>query len=398
MSRSRIVAAGVGVAALGIASVLVPAVSSADQGAVAAPAHTVEWVDGASDVTALRNTQLTTLGDRWYGASFGVGNGDGSVPARPLSDAATFGPAGLTLDQSAPVVLAHGFATPMQPSALPAAFAGAAVHATGNTNFAILVQFPGQQPIAEFPSSNAVSGVDGTDTTWGPDGASTDTTGFAAQLQQEHATIVGYAEYLGLSIEGSRAGQSSERLVAPTSDAAPDPTGSATPAPTSPATPAQTSTTAAAAARADVAQAPRAAAATLRSITFDDVTTLFTPQPSARVVVPSATLSRTAATTTGTLVTGTGFVPGETVRVAVAQGDRADEIAGTTFTAGGTGAVAGRVVLPSDFVTDPGRYDLVLVGDSSSQTATVSLTITGVPTTPAAVPATPVRTTATFTG
>lgn len=403
MHRTRIAAVGFGVVALGVAAVLVPSVSSAEQSAVAAPVGTVRWVDRPAAVTTLPDGTLRGLGDRWYGAFFGARNGDGTVPIRPLTDAATFEPAGLTLDGAAPAVLVHGFATPVQPSALPDAFDGAAVDATGRTNFAVLVQYPGQDPIAAFPSSAATSGVDGAATTWGPDGAAVDTAHFAAQLEQNHATIVGYAEYLGLAIEGSASADSTARSL----DAASAPgagdtaTTSATGTPTGAATaPAVGTAAPAASTRAAATPAPQAAAVatTLRSITFDHVTTEFTPRPTARVTVPSTTLTRTAATTTGTAVSGSGFVPGETVRVAVAQGDRADEVADTTFVADADGAVSGRVVLPASFVTGAGTYSLVLVGVASAQTASVALTVTGDPAVPAAVPATPVRTTATFTG
>ncbi|MGN8048358.1 hypothetical protein ACTJKO_01615 [Curtobacterium sp. 22159] len=390
MSRSRIVAAGVGVAALGIATVLVPAVSSADQAAVAAPAGTVRWVDSASDLTQLSADPSAPLGDRWYGASFGTGDGSGSLPVRPVSDAATFGPTGLTLDGASPVVLAHGFAKPMPASALPAAFDGAAVRATGSSNFAVLVQFPDSQPIAEFPSSNAVSGVDGANTTWGPDGASVSTQEFADGLERDHATVVGYAEYLGLAIEGSAGPQSTSTAPSAAQQGtllAPE-AGTPEPGATTSASP--------------LAAAPRVSRAavrsTLQSITFDDVTTDFTPQSTAHASVPTTTLTRATATTTGTPVSGSGFVPGETVRVAVAQGNRAEEITGTTFVADAAGNVAGTVVLPAGFVTGAGTYDLVLVGDASAQTASVALTVTDDPAVPVAAPATPVRSTATFTG
>lgn len=389
MSRSRIVAAGVGVAALGIATVLVPAVSSADQAAVAAPAGTVRWVDSASDLTQLSADPSAPLGDRWYGASFGTGDGSGSLPVRPVSDAATFGPTGLTLDGASPVVLAHGFAKPMPASALPAAFDGAAVRATGSSNFAVLVQFPDSQPIAEFPSSNAVSGVDGANTTWGPDGASVSTqefaTGSSGTTRPSSGSRVPRARdrgQRGPGVDEHRSvGRAAGTLLAPEA-------GTPEPGATTSGSP--------------LAAAPRVSRAavrtTLQSITFDDVTTDFTPQPTAQASVPTTTLTRAAATTTGTPVSGSGFVPGETVRVAVAQGNRAEEITGTTFVADAAGNVAGTVVLPAGFVTGAGTYDLVLVGDASAQTASVAITVTGDPAVPVAAPATPVRSTATFTG
>ncbi|QKS17728.1 hypothetical protein HUN59_17240 [Curtobacterium sp. Csp2] len=408
MPRSRIVAAGVGVAALGIATVLVPTVSSADQSTTAAPAGTVEWVDSQSDVALLPAAPDSSLGDRWYGATFGAGSGDGSLATKPLTAGSAFGPNGLTLTGSEPVVLARGFAEPMPAADLPAAFEGASVTAQGSTNFSILVHFPDGTTQAEFPSSNTTSNVDGAQTTWGPDGAQVGTQEFADELAAEGATVVGYAEYLGLAIEGSQAPNdaATDAPVAPMiADTAPEATatGPATPAAAPAAAPDTTTpdtTTQAATPQADVAPA---APTVLRSITFDDVTTDFTPQPVAQASVPDTTLTRADATTTGTPVAGTGFVPGETVRVGVVQGGRAEGIDGTTFTADAGGAVIGRVVLPADFVTGAGSYDLVLVGDSSSQRAAVTLTITDPGaaaggTTPTAVPATPVRAKATFTG
>lgn len=395
--RSRIAAAAVGATVLGLSAALVPSVSTAvPVSTVPAASSTVLWTDSATDFAALPATATAdSLTDRWYGAAYTAFNGDGTVTTSSIDTAGTFGPDGFTLNQQAPVALAHGFETPLQPADLPAALRDAHVDATGNSNFAVFVQYPGtDEALARFAASDVPSGLDGVDTLWGPDGTENSTADFVAQLEQQGATIVGYGEYLGLSIEGSTAGQES----APTDESTPNDESTPDAAPGD-----QFSTLAAPAvgdaadpAAGEAAAAPAAIAAapaSLASITFADTTTYLTPQPTAALTVGSASVSATQATTTGTAVSGTGFAPGETVTVGLVAGQAGNEVPGVTFVADADGNVSGTVVLPTG-LAPPGSYELVLLGRSSAQRAAAALTITADPAAVAvAVPAK-----ATFTG
>jgi len=141
---------------------------------------------------------------------------------------------------------------------------------------------------------------------------------------------------------------------------------------------------------------PAGSSAVVSSITWNDDTTWFTPVPTG--VATPASLSQTAASTTGVTATLTGFVPGETVDGFFASQSMGSDT-GATATADATGTVTFKYVLPSGVL--PSEYRLggtaAVSGVASFAVFTVVADAAPVPA-PAAPPATAVPGTATFTG
>jgi len=141
---------------------------------------------------------------------------------------------------------------------------------------------------------------------------------------------------------------------------------------------------------------PAGSSAVVSSITWNGNTTWFTPVPTG--VATPASLSQTAATTTGVTATLTGFVPGEVVDGFFASQNMGGET-GATATADAAGSVSFTYVLPSGVL--PGQYRLggtaAVSGVASFADFTVVADAAPVPTT-TAPPATAVSGTATFTG
>jgi hypothetical protein len=147
------------------------------------------------------------------------------------------------------------------------------------------------------------------------------------------------------------------------------------------------------------------AASTVAAIEFNDVTTYFTPTPTPLTITPTTTT--VSGFIAGVTVHGTGFFPGETVSTGYGTGQSGNSLP-TTFVADANGAVDG--TLPGPANATAGTYSLVLIGQTSGVIESGDLTVTadpGTPTTPAvpstpatttAPVATPVSATATFTG
>ncbi|WIE54656.1 hypothetical protein [Curtobacterium sp. MCBD17_003] len=141
--------------------------------------------------------------------------------------------------------------------------------------------------------------------------------------------------------------------------------------------------------------------ATVTGIAFDGQNDYFTPRPSDAGTITPATLSVSDFATTGVAVSQpNGFLPGEPVSVALVAEDGTATDTGVTLTAGADGSVVGTVTDPD---ATAGTYALTLFGENSGIFVGFVLDVTAdpavtTPTTPPAPVATPVTTTATFTG
>lgn len=146
---------------------------------------------------------------------------------------------------------------------------------------------------------------------------------------------------------------------------------------------------------------PAGSTGTVSAVQFAGESTYFTPTPDGTYV--PTTLTKTAVTTTGVHVSGSGFFPGEVVDVGflIDGAQSGGPLDGVTLTAGDDGTVDAQIVIPASAVTTPGTYNLVLVGERSSIDLAGVVTVTADPAavvTPIAPVPTPVRAAATFAG
>lgn len=351
MTRLRFTAAALSAAALGLAAVLVPTASIAEP-IPETPAATpsVIWADAAEDFVPFNPVVVDGLviPNEWQWTALGE---SGS----PFSDFATFGPEGLTSTEVAPFALVHGLAAPIQPADLAPVVAEASANTGANAQVGIFVQQQGDE-VGAF-TIPAVGGFNGADTQWVGFGSGTISTDvLIEQLTDDGFTVTGYfVIFQAGPIETTPPVDEENPPVARLSDVLSD-TDLSEAAPN-------------AAARAAVP-----AASGIASYRFGDLTTYFTPQPTAVLTLARASFTAVQASTTGVPITGSGFAPGETVTVGLSSGQSGSEVEGVTFLADADGNVSGTVVLPAGL--EVGEYSLVLVGSSSSQFAASALVIT----------------------
>jgi hypothetical protein len=373
VTRSRFTAAALGAALLGLTAVLVPTASIAEPvPTTPAASLTVIWADGPDDFEPL---ELSTengfrIANTWHWTAL-------TAPGEnTLADFAAFDDRGLTSTDVAPLAIVHGLPAPVQPADFPALMVGAAANVGADAQIGVMVsgsENGGTGPIA------TVGGFNGADTQWSnSEGGSVSTSVFAEQLAENESVVTGYfVMFMGSG---------------PVEDDAPE-------IPEGPELLADPELQLFAELPADAGQgvALRAAAVPaelgVASIRLGDLTTYFTPQPTATLALARASFTDAQASTTGIPVTATGFAPGETVTVGLSRGFSGDEVPGVTFVADADGNVSGTVVLPAALAA-VGDASLVLVGSSSGQFAASGLAITA-GTAPVAVPV-PGR--ATYTG
>ncbi|MFJ2369726.1 hypothetical protein [Microbacterium sp. NPDC087665] len=353
MTRLRFTAVALSAAALGLAAVLVPTSSIAEPiPETPAATPTVIWADAAEDFVPFNPVVVDGLviPNEWQWTALGE---SGS----PFSDFATFGPEGLTSTEVAPFALVHGLPAPIQPADLAPVVAEASANTGANAQVGIFVQELGDEVEGGAFTIPAVGGFNGADTQWmGFGGGTVSTDVLVEQLADGGFAVTGYfAIFQAGPIETTPPVDEENPPVARLSDVLSD-TDLSESAPN-------------AAARAVVP-----AETGIASYRFGDLTTYFTPQPTAVLTLARASFTAVQASTTGVPVTGSGFAPGETVTVGLSSGQSGSEVEGVTFLADADGNVSGTVVLPAGL--EVGEYSLVLVGSSSSQFAASALVIT----------------------
>lgn len=381
MIRSRLTVASLSAVALGLAAVLVPTASVAEP-VVETPAASarVIWADATDDFayTELADGQIE-LADEWrWTAPLGA-------PSSSLADFGTFGENGFTANGSAPVAFVHGVA-PVSASEAEAFIEDSATNAGEQVLTGVFVMVPDSESPIALPVQT-LDGLRGAETQWSffGEGEPLSTPDFAAALEQLDAEIAGYFAIFP--------GQ------APTLPEVPE----------EPEVPQEEPTLELLAAPEGLDDAPtfeelltaqgtnvslRAAvpaAAGIASFRIGDLTTYFTPQPTATLTLGSTTITVAQATTTGFTVTGSGFAPGEIVTSGIGTGAMGDSLP-DTFVADADGNVSGTIVLPAAWAA-AGEYSIALIGASSGQVAGSALAITG-----AAPVAVPVPGEATYTG
>lgn len=394
--RTRITAAAVGVSVLGVTAALVPTVSNAADDTVVAATPHVTWADSAADFTRIdldAERPVIPAGWSWFGLDTTTGPVE---DADSLDDVATFGADGLAAKPDTAVYLLHGFTDTVTPAELPAVVQDARSAAGESTVVGLLVA-DASDPKTVVTTAYAEAGLTGADTTWTyeTDGAES-TADLATDLATDDRVVFGYV--VGLAGE-----QSDTPEPAPTATATPAPTAAPTATPTATPSAAPTAPTSDSLKRflpteaAPTARALRAAVepsdSGIASLRIDDTTSYFTPQPTAAVRVATTDLTRSQATTTGYTVTGSGFAPGETIRVALTQSDTGLVLPGT-LTADADGAVTGTVVLPAGVAAQD--YVLEFTGVSSAVDAYAPIAV--VADAGVAPVAAPVTGRATFTG
>lgn len=366
MTRSRLAVAALSAAALGLAAVLVPTASIAEP-ITETPAASAEviWADGADDFVSVdvEGESLSIPQDTWSWTA-------PVIEGASLGDYAAFDANGVTRKGDEPFALLRASSSPVTGADLPAVLDDASLNAGAEVGFGVLVA-TAEDPDQFVGTAIAIGGFQGPDTQWQADGTF-DSAGFAAWLTEEDLVVVGYAlSFPGalppVSPEPTATLNSDEDVLVPLSELLTAP------------------------AQGFAARAAEPGAVGAASLRFGDLTTYFTPQPTAVLTLASANVTSTQATTAGVAVTGSGFAPGETVTVGIGTGAMGDQLP-VTFVADADGNVSGTVVLPATWA-EAGQYSLVLIGASSGQFASSALVITA-----AAPVAVPVPGRATYTG
>jgi hypothetical protein len=351
VKRSRLLAIAAVALAAGGSTFLASGTASAD-----APS-TTEWVNTTAQLTA-------TTDDQFTGSGWGIETYTDTDP----TTAATFGPSGLSVDGTQPVVIGH--VTDVPATSLVADVEASSIVSSGVA-----------RPIFEIKDAN------GTDVylqaiTSGADALAADATyvsyqnvdgsiGYTSQTLQQwqdaftasepDATVIVYGAILAAEF-------TNPTLTTPSLSTGDDLLPGATP------------------------DAQPTAPATVSAIDFNDLTTYFTPTPPAALTVSPATTTESGFGT-GVTVSGSGFFPGETVSTGYALGEAGNDLP-TTFVADANGNVSGNLPGPATIVA--GTYNLVLIGETSGIAEAGTLVVTADPA--VAQPATPVRAAATFTG
>ncbi|MFJ4252670.1 hypothetical protein [Microbacterium sp. NPDC090003] len=381
MTRSRLAAASLSAAALGLAAVLVPTASLAEPIAeTPAASAQVIWADAPEDFvfTPLNQGQIE-LADEWRWTA------PLDSPTSSLADYGTFDENGFTANDSALVVFVHGVSAPIPGSEFEAFIENSETNAGAQVLTGVFYAEPGDESIALV--AQTVDGFHGADTQWYKSGNVPLTTAeLAVSLDENGEQVVGYFVIFP--------GQPTELPEPPAEPEEPpteEPNVELLAAPEA-ADDATTFEDLLTAQNTDVAlRAAAPAAAGIASFRVGDLTTYFTPQPTAALALSSASITVAQATTTGFTVTGSGFAPGETVTTGIGTGQMGDSLP-NTFVADADGNVSGTIVLPSGW-SAAGEYSIALIGASSGQFASSALVITG--TAPVAVP---VPGEATYTG
>ncbi|MFS0852042.1 hypothetical protein [Microbacterium sp. 179-I 3D4 NHS] len=366
MTRTRFTAAALSAAVLGLTAALIPTASIAAADPVATPPASpqVTWADGPDHFTPFDGA----ITDEWrWLAPF-------SSEEDSLGDFAAFDANGVHGNGVDPLALVHGFPKPVQPAAVPALIAGASANAGPAVTVGLLVSdtvVDTDVPSQSFRTVFAAEGLQGPATQWDGYGDGTVSTAVLAQLlDEEEATVLGYF------------------VSFPSAPVRTDDPGAEDADPSDEQFLELLSAPAGVALRAAVPDF-----AGIADLRFGDLTTYFTPQPTAALTLARASFTSVQASTTGIPVSGTGFAPGETVTVGLGTGQSGGEIEGVTFVADADGNVSGTVVLPAGL--EPGDfYTLALVGASSGQFASNAFAIAAA----AAPVAVPVPGEATFTG
>lgn len=379
MTRTRLAAAALSAAAIGLTLSLAPAVSIAAPDAGVRPATpTVEWADSAADFATIAQTDGPSIEvpRGWSWAAFGVAEGT------TLDDVVDFGAAGVANNGTSPqVVLLHGLDESIAPAALPALIDDSVVETGEGTAFGLVISRSDDLGQEAVPVG-AIGGVQGSATLWeGPEGEPVDTATLAQEMTDRGYVVAGYLLILG------------DRPF-PAEPTEPE-------APVDPQDPpvlllSELAEVSALADEETPSSAVAAAAAPIEgaaSVRFADLTTYFTPQPSAVLTLATTSVTAAQATTVGIPFSASGFAPGETVTVGLSAGQSGNEVPDVSFVADAAGAVSGTVVLPADLAT-VGSFSLVLIGSSSGQAAFAAFEITS----GAAPVAVPVPAPATFAG
>lgn len=379
MTRTRLAAAALSAAVVGLTLSLAPAVSIAAPDTGVRPATpTVEWADSGADFATIPQTDGPSIEvpRGWSWAAFGVAEGT------RLDDVVDFSAAGVANNGTSPqVVLLHGLDESIAPAALPALVDDAVVETGEGTAFGLVISRSDDLGQEAVPVG-AIGGVQGSATLWeGPEGEPVDTTTLAQEMTDRGYVVVGYLLILG------------DRPL-PAEPTEPE-------VPVDPQDPpvlllselAEVSALADEEAPSSAVAAAAAPVEGAASVRFADLTTYFTPQPSAVLTLATTSVTAAQATTVGIPFSASGFAPGETVTVGLSAGQSGNEVPDVSFVADAAGAVSGTVVLPADLAT-VGSFSLVLIGSSSGQAAFAAFEITS----GAAPVAVPVPAPATFAG
>lgn len=379
MTRTRLAAAALSAAVVGLTLSLAPAVSMAAPDTGVRPATpTVEWADSGADFATIDQTDgegiLVPRG--WSWAAFGAAEGT------TLEDVVDFTAEGVANNGTSPqVVLLHGLDESIAPAALPALVDDAAVEIGEGTAFGLLIA-PVDDPDGTTVPVVAIGGVNGSATVWeGPEGEPVDTATLVQEMTSRGYAVVGYVLVLG-------------NRPFPAEPTEPE-------VPVDPQEPpvlllselAEVSALADEEAPSSAVAAAAAPVEGAASVRFADLTTYFTPQPSAVLTLGTTSVTTAQAATVGIPFSAAGFAPGETVTVGLSAGQSGNEVPDVSFVADAAGLVSGTVVLPADLAT-VGAFSLVLIGSSSGQAAFAAFEITS----GAAPIAVPVPAPATFAG
>lgn len=378
MTRSRLAVASLSAAALGIAAVLVPTASIAEP-ITETPAASAQviWADAPEDFTPFAPTELDgefAIADEWQWTAFAGTEGS------TLSDFGTFDANGFTSNGSSPIGLVHGLPASVSGDEFIAFMENSSTNSGAEVETGVFIAGDG----IESPQVTTIATVDGfrgVSTQWGAGEVGMSTEQFGSELAESGYAVIAYYAILpgdAPVITSPPADPSNPpvlRQAAPSVlDAAP------------------TFEERLAAQGGGVAlRAAAVPAAGIASFRIGDLTTYFTPQPTAALTLSSASITVSQATTTGFTVSGSGFAPGEIVSSGIGTGAMGDSLP-DTFIADADGNVSGTIVLPAAWAA-AGDYFIVLVGESSGQVASSALAITG-----AAPVAVPVPGEATYTG
>nr|WP_314841749.1 hypothetical protein [uncultured Microbacterium sp.] len=360
MIRPRFAAAALSAAVLGLTAVLVPTASIAEP-VTAVPAASAEviWADAADEFSVFAPGPVASdfvIPNEWQWTALETS------PNTALGEYATFDANGLNSKDLAPLAIVHGLPAPVAPSDLASALADASDNAGANAQVGLFAQPANpDEPLFPVQTLYTVGGFNGADTLWTIGGNEPwSTEELAARLVEADAVVTGYfVTFFGVTqppvdeetvdppVEQPELNRQlqSELFTAP--EGMPALRAAAVPG-----------------------------ASGIASIRFGDLTTYFTPQPTATLTLERPSYTTTESSTTGITVSATGFAPGEVVTVGVGRGQSGDEVPGVTFVADADGNVSGTVVFPVDFVGVGDFYTLALVGSSSGQFASSPFAIT----------------------
>ncbi|MFK0401244.1 hypothetical protein ACIQTT_02845 [Microbacterium sp. NPDC090225] len=379
MIRSRLAVASLSASALGLAAVLVPTASIAEPiTETPAASARVIWADAPDDFTPFAPTELDeefAIADEWQWIAFAGTEGS------TLSDFGTFDANGFTSNATSPIGLVHGVPAPVSGDEFIAFMENSSTNSGAEVETGVFIAGDG----VEAPQVTTIATVDGfhgISTQWGAGEVGMSTEQFASELAESGYAVIAYYAILP--------GDAPVITSPPADPENPPVLRQAAPSVLDDA-PTFEERLAAQGGGVALRAAAVPEAAGIASFRIGDLTTYFTPQPTAALALGSASITVSQATTTGFTVSGSGFAPGEIVSSGIGTGAMGDSLP-DTFVADADGNVSGTIVLPAAWAT-AGDYFIVLVGESSGQVASSALAITG-----AAPVAVPVPGEATYTG